>query len=143
MVQLGGACGAIIPEELLDMDIDNERFQIFDSKMGAGAIIVMDDSNDLFDILLRNLSFFAHESCGKCTPCREGHIQLVRLIQKFVDRVATEEDYKSLKSLATVIHETSLCGLGQTSPTSILSTMEFFPEEYNRRIAYRKRGGNQ
>lgn len=143
MVQLGGACGAIIPEELLDMDIDNERFQIFDSKMGAGAIIVMDDSNDLFDILLRNLSFFAHESCGKCTPCRDGHVQLVRLIRKFVDRVASEADYRSLKSLATVIHETSLCGLGQTSPTSILSTMEFFGEEYNRRIAYRKRGGLQ
>jgi len=140
MVQLGGACGAIIPEELLDMDIDNERFQIFDSKMGAGAIIVMDDSNDLFDIILRNMKYFAHESCGKCTPCREGHVQLVRLIQKFVDRTASQKDLISLRSLAHVIHETTLCGLGQTSPTSILSTMEFFPEEYNRRIAYRKRG---
>lgn len=140
MVQLGGACGAIIPEELLDMDIDNERFQIFDSKMGAGAIIVMDDSNDLFDILLKNMQFFAHESCGKCTPCREGHIQLVRLLRRFVDRVATQKDMDSLRSLASVIHDTTLCGLGQTSPTSILSTMEFFPEEYNRRIAYRKRG---
>lgn len=140
MVQLGGACGAIIPEELLDMDIDNERFQIFDSKMGAGAIIVMDDSNDLFDILLKNMQFFAHESCGKCTPCREGHIQLVRLLRRFVDRVATQQDMDSLTSLASVIHDTTLCGLGQTSPTSILSTMEFFPEEYNRRIAYRKRG---
>jgi NADH-quinone oxidoreductase subunit F len=140
MVQLGGACGAIIPEELLDMDIDNERFQIFDSKMGAGAIIVMDDSNDLFDILLKNMQFFAHESCGKCTPCREGHIQLVRLLRRFVDRVATQRDMDSLQSLASVIHDTTLCGLGQTSPTSILSTMEFFPEEYNRRIAYRKRG---
>jgi len=140
MVQLGGACGAIIPEELLDMDIDNERFQIFDSKMGAGAIIVIDDSHDLFDIILRNMEFFAHESCGKCTPCREGHIQLVRLIKKFVLYEATEQDYASLKSLASVIHETTLCGLGQTSPTSIKSTMEFFPEEYTKRIAYRRRG---
>jgi len=141
MVQLGGACGAIIPEELLDMDIDNERFEIFDSKMGAGAIIVIDDSHDLFDIILRNMEFFAHESCGKCTPCREGHIQLVRLVKKFVLYEATQQDYVSLKSLASVIHETTLCGLGQTSPTSIKSTMEFFPEEYTKRIAYRRRGG--
>lgn len=141
MVQLGGACGAIIPEELLDMDIDNERFEIFDSKMGAGAIIVIDDTHDLFDIILRNMEFFAHESCGKCTPCREGHIQLVRLVKKFVLFEATQQDYISLKSLASVIHETTLCGLGQTSPTSIKSTMEFFPEEYTKRIAYRRRGG--
>ncbi|QMS85491.1 complex I 51 kDa subunit family protein [Candidatus Xianfuyuplasma coldseepsis] len=141
MVQLGGACGAIIPDELLDMDIDNERFQIFDSKMGAGAIIVMDDSHDLFDIIHRNMEFFAHESCGKCTPCREGHIQLVKLIEKFIINEASQKDYDTLRSLAQVIHDTTLCGLGQTSPTCILSTMEFFPEEYNRRIAYRKRGG--
>ena len=138
MVQLGGACGAIIPDELLDMDIDNERFEMFDSKMGAGAIIVIDDSHDLFDIILRNMEFFAHESCGKCTPCREGHIQLVRLVRKFVDRVATMDDYISLKSLADVIHETTLCGLGQTSPTSILSTMEFFHEDYLDRIQNNK-----
>lgn len=134
MVQLGGACGAIIPPSLLDMDIDNERFEIFASKMGAGAIIVIDDRFDLFDILLRNMEFFRHESCGKCTPCREGHIQIVNLLKKFVQYEATTYDYNSLKSLANVIHETSLCGLGQTSQTSIISTMEFFNDEYIKRI---------
>ena len=134
MVQLGGACGAIIPPTLLDMDIDNEKFEIFDSKMGAGAIIVIDDSHDLFDIILRNKEFFLHESCGKCTPCREGHVQIVNLIRKFVNYEATMKDYNSLASLASVIHETTLCGLGQTSPTSILSTMEFFKEDYMDRI---------
>ena len=134
MVQLGGACGAIIPPSLLDMDIDNERFEIFDSKMGAGAIIVIDDSHDLFDIILRNMEFFLHESCGKCTPCREGHVQIVNLIKKFVNYEATIKDYNSLASLASVIHETTLCGLGQTSPTSIISTMEFFNEDYMERI---------
>ena len=134
MVQLGGACGAIIPPSLLDMDIDNERFEIFDSKMGAGAIIVIDDSHDMFDIILRNMEFFLHESCGKCTPCREGHVQIVNLVKKFVNYEATEKDYLSLASLASVIHETTLCGLGQTSPTSIISTMEFFKEEYDKRI---------
>ncbi|AIO19710.1 NADH-quinone oxidoreductase subunit F [Candidatus Izimaplasma bacterium HR1] len=134
MVQLGGACGAIIPPSLLNMDIDNERFEIFDSKMGAGAIIVIDDTHDLFDIILRNMEFFLHESCGKCTPCREGHVQIVNLIKKFVNYEATMKDYNSLASLASVIHETTLCGLGQTSPTSILSTMEFFKEDYMDRI---------
>ncbi len=140
MVQLGGACGAIIPPTLLDMDIDNERFEIFDSKMGAGAIIVIDDRHDLFDIILRNMEFFTHESCGKCTPCREGHLQIVNLIKKFVNYEATWKDYQSLESLAKVIHETTLCGLGQTSPTSILSTMEFFKEDYEKRIKNRKEG---
>jgi len=134
MVQLGGACGAIIPPELLDMDIDNEKFEIFDSKMGAGAVIVIDDRHDMFDIILRNMEFFAHESCGKCTPCREGHIQIVNLIKKFCNYEATMNDYNSLKSLVAVVHETTLCGLGQTSPTSITSTMEFFNDEYMKRI---------
>ena len=134
MVQLGGACGAIIPPSLLDMDIDNEKFEIFDSKMGAGAIIVIDESNDIFEIVLRNMEFFQHESCGKCTPCREGHIQIVNLLKKFVNYEATFKDYQSLKSLSNVIHETTLCGLGQTSPTSILSTMKFFREDYIKRI---------
>jgi NADH-quinone oxidoreductase subunit F len=134
MVQLGGACGAIIPPTLLNMDIDNEKFECFDSKLGAGAIIVIDDSHDMFDIILRNMEFFLHESCGKCTPCREGHVQIVNLIKKFVNFEATMKDYQSLESLARVIHETTLCGLGQTSPTSILSTMEFFKEDYMERI---------
>lgn len=143
MVQLGGACGAIIPPDLLDMDIDNERFEIFDSKMGAGAIIVMDERFDLFDIILRNMEFFLHESCGKCTPCREGHTQVVNLIKKFVNYKATIEDYNSLKSLVDVIHDTALCGLGQTSPTSIISTMEFFNDEYMKRIKESKERGNK
>lgn len=138
MVQLGGACGAIIPPSLLDMDIDNEAFEIFDSKMGAGAIIVIDDSHDLFDIILRNMEFFLHESCGKCTPCREGHVQVVNLIKKFVNYEATMKDYHSLESLCSVIHETTLCGLGQTSPTSIRSTMEFFHNDYMDRINNRR-----
>lgn len=141
MVQLGGACGAIIPPSLLNMDIDNERFEIFDSKMGAGAIIVIDDRFDMFDILLKNMEFFEHESCGKCTPCREGHIQIVNLLKKFVDYEATTYDYNSLKSLANVIHETALCGLGQTSTTSIISTIEFFKKEYDFRIQQSQHGG--
>ncbi len=136
MVQLGGACGPIIPEYMLDMMIDYERFEEFDSKTGAGAIIVMDERFDIFDILLKIVKFFAHESCGKCTPCREGHIQLENLIMKFIERKATEKDMLSLESLARVIHQASLCGLGQTSPTAIISSLRYFRDDYVDRIEH-------
>jgi NADH:ubiquinone oxidoreductase subunit F (NADH-binding) len=140
MVQLGGACGPIIPEYMLDMNIDFERFEEFESKTGAGAIIVMDERFDLFDILLKVVRFFQHESCGKCTPCREGHIQLANLIIKFIERKATVEDIVSLESLARVIHQASLCGLGQTSPTAIISSLRYFRDDYIDRIEHPERG---
>lgn len=140
MVQLGGACGPIIPDYMLDMIIDYERFEEFESKTGAGAIIVMDERFDLFDILLKVVRFFQHESCGKCTPCREGHIQLANLIIKFIERKATVEDIVSLESLARVIHQASLCGLGQTSPTAIISSLRYFRDDYIDRIEHPERG---
>jgi NADH:ubiquinone oxidoreductase subunit F (NADH-binding) len=140
MVQLGGACGPIIPEYMLDMIIDYERFEEFDSKTGAGAIIVMDERFDLFDILLKIVRFFQHESCGKCTPCREGHIQLANLIIKFIERKATVDDIVSLESLARVIHQASLCGLGQTSPTAIISSLKYFRDDYIDRIEHPQKG---
>jgi NADH:ubiquinone oxidoreductase subunit F (NADH-binding) len=130
MVQLGGACGPFIPEYMLDMLIDYERFEEFESKTGAGAIIVVDDRFDLFDLMLRVVRFFEHESCGKCTPCREGHAQLVILLQKFIDKKASMKDLISIESLARVMHQTALCGLGQSSPTAIISTLRYFRDEY-------------
>ncbi len=134
MVQLSGSSGPIIPVELLDMEIDDESFDGF-SKIGAGAIIVIDDRFDLFNILLRTIEFFKHESCGKCTPCRDGHVQLVDLLHKFSIYEATKKDLQSLESLANVMSDTSLCGLGQTSPTSILSTLKYFKDEYIVRLS--------
>jgi len=134
MVQLGGACGPIIPEYMLDMKIDYERFEEFESKTGAGAIIVMDDRFDIFEIILKTIHFFEHESCGKCVPCREGHKQLELLIRKFRDKQATMKDLDSLESLARVMHQTSLCGLGQTSPTAIISSLRYFRDDYIDRI---------
>ncbi len=130
MVQLGGACGPIIPEYMLDLTIDFDRFEDFDSKTGAGAIIVMDERFDVFDVLLRVAEFFEHESCGKCTPCREGNLQLVKLVEKFINRRATQKDLINIESLARVMHHTSLCGLGQTAPTAILSTLKYFRDDY-------------
>ena len=136
MVQLGGACGPIIPEFMLDMKIDYDRFEEFESKTGAGAIIVMDDRHNLFEILLRIVEFFGHESCGKCTPCREGHVQLERLVKRFLHRESTPKDLLSLESLARVMHQTSLCGLGQSSPISLISTLGYFRDEYHDRIEF-------
>jgi NADH:ubiquinone oxidoreductase subunit F (NADH-binding) len=130
MVQLGGACGPFIPDYMLDMLIDYERFEEFESKTGAGAIIVIDDRFDLFDLMLRVVRFFEHESCGKCTPCREGHAQLVILLQKFIAKKASMKDLISIESLARVMHQTALCGLGQSSPTAIISTLRYFRDEY-------------
>ena len=129
MLQLGGASGPIIPGDMLDLTIDFDKFDEF-GKTGSGAIIVIDDRFDLFDILLTDMEFFLHESCGKCTPCREGHIQVVNIIQKFKNNNAIQEDLDNLENLARVITDTSLCGLGQTSMTSILTTLKFFRNEY-------------
>jgi NADH:ubiquinone oxidoreductase subunit F (NADH-binding) len=142
MVQLGGACGPIIPEYMLDMIIDFERFEEFESKTGAGAIIVIDDRFDMFDLLTRITEFFAHESCGKCTPCREGNIQLINTLRKFQNKEATEKDLISLESQARVMHQTSLCGLGQTAPTAIISSLHYFRWEYIDRIEkFASKGG--
>ncbi len=136
MVQLGGASGPIIPEYMLDMSIDFDRFETFDSKTGTGAIIVIDDRFDIFDILLINMKFFVYQSCGKCTPCREGHTQIVNLINKFINHRASEKDLMSLENLANVIQQTSLCGLGQTSMTSIISSLRYFRDDFFAKVRY-------
>ena len=141
MVQLSGASGPIIPEYMLDLSIDFDRFEDFDSKTGAGAIIVMDDQKDMFDILKRISDFFEHESCGKCTPCREGNVHMSKLLNKFLQSDATEKDLMNLESLSRVMHQTSLCGLGQSAPTAVLSTLKYFRDTYFDRIEHPQEGG--
>ncbi len=134
MVQLGGACGPIIPEYMLDMVIDFERFEEFESKTGAGALIVIDDRFDFFDILKRISEFFTHESCGKCIPCREGNYHLIKIINRFVNYQATEKDMNLLENTARVLHQTSLCGLGQSAPTAVISALHYFRGTFQKRI---------
>ncbi len=141
MVQLSGASGPIIPEYMLDLTIDFDRFEDFDSKTGAGAIIVMDDQKDMFNILKRISDFFEHESCGKCTPCREGNVHMSKLLNKFLQSDATEKDLMNLESLSRVMHQTSLCGLGQSAPTAVLSTLKYFRDTYFDRIEHPQEGG--
>ncbi|HOP57336.1 MAG TPA: NADH-quinone oxidoreductase subunit NuoF [Bacillota bacterium] len=135
MVQLGGASGPIIPESMIDLSIDFDHFDVFSAKAGSGALIVIDERADMFEILQRIMEFFVHESCGKCTPCREGNLQLLKIINRFVEGKGRKSDLETLSILTNVMKNTSLCGLGQASPTAIISTMRYFPDEYEKRLA--------
>jgi len=100
---------------------------------------VMDDKNDMVDVARFFMNFCMDESCGKCIPCRAGTVQLSRLLTRIIDGVANEADLARLESLCAMVKDTSLCGLGQTAPNPVLSTLRYFREEYTSRL---KPGGN-
>jgi len=102
--------------------------------MGSGGMIIMDEDNCMVDIAKFYLEFTKEESCGKCTPCRVGNTRLLELLEKITKGQGTLEDLEKLKSLSNTIKDTSLCGLGQTSPNPILSTMKYFYDEYKAHV---------
>jgi len=134
MVQIGGSSGPCIPESLLGIKIDYDEFDAEGISMGSGAVIVIDDTNDTMMILRQIAKFFNHESCGKCTPCREGTKQILNILNKFVSKKATKYDLSMLEELSQVMIKTSFCGLGQAAPTSIVTTMKYFKEDYISKI---------
>ena len=138
MVQLGGPSGPIIPSNLLDLKIDANEMRKYNLSIASGAIIVIDDRANTLDILVRIMEFFHHESCGKCTPCREGLGQVLVLLDKFVDGTATEDDLKLLRSLLDAMSQASLCGLGQAAPTAIKTILQYFGDELFGRIGAAK-----
>ena len=117
-----------------DMEMTLENICGEDCSHGAFTIIVVDDKTSIIDISFTASKFFTFESCGKCTPCREGNIQLLLLLKKFRRGDATKKDLETMKELALHIKETSLCGLGQTSTNHFLTALEHFPEEFERLI---------
>lgn len=129
-VQTGGPSGGCIPVEDLDVPIDYESLTSIGSMMGSGGMIVMDEDNCMVDIAKFYLEFTVDESCGKCTPCRIGNKRLLEILTKITEGKGTEEDLVKLKELAETIKDTSLCGLGQTAPNPVLSTMKYFMDEY-------------
>jgi bidirectional [NiFe] hydrogenase diaphorase subunit len=133
-VQTGGPSGGCIPAELLDTPVDYESLASLGSIMGSGGMIVMDEANDMVDVARFFMNFCMDESCGKCIPCRAGTVQLSRLLSRFIDRTATEADLARLESLCAMVKDTSLCGLGQTAPNPVLSTLRYFRSEYTSRI---------
>lgn len=137
-VQTGGPSGGCIPASNLDIPIDYESLTSIGSMMGSGGMIVMDEDNCMVDIAKFYLEFTVEESCGKCTPCRVGNKRLLEILTKITNGQGTEQDLENLKELAQTIKDTSLCGLGQTAPNPILSTMNYFWDEYVAHVTEKK-----
>ena len=129
-VQTGGPSGGCISSENLDTPIDFKSLSSIGSMMGSGGMLVLDDSDCMVNISKFFLEFTVEESCGKCTPCRIGNKRLLELLTKITEGKGTEEDLVDLKDLATTIKTTSLCGLGKCAPNPVLSTLEYFYDEY-------------
>ena len=133
-VQTGGPSGGCITSDHLDTKIDFQTLTELGSMMGSGGMIVLDEDNCMVDIARFFLDFTVDESCGKCTPCREGTKRMLEILEKITEGKGTPEDLDRLESLAETIKSTSLCGLGQTAPNPVLSTLRYFRHEYEAHV---------
>ena len=137
-VQLGGPSGGCIPEHLLDTPVDYEEIAKVGAIMGSGGVIVMDENTCMVDMARFFMDFIQEESCGKCTPCREGTRRLLQILEKICQGKGEPGDIETMESLSATIRETALCGLGQTGPNPVLSTLRYFKDEFEAHI-YDKR----
>ena len=142
-VQIGGPSGGCITEQNLDIQIDYESLISVGAMMGSGGLVVMDEDNCMVDIAKFFMDFIQKESCGKCIPCREGTRRMLEILQSIThkptngsENVALErmKGVMQLEKLGNIIKETSLCGLGQTAPNPVLSTLKWFRNEYEAHI---------
>ena len=133
-VQTGGPSGGCIPAEYLDTPVDYESLQKLGAIMGSGGMVVMDEDDCMVDVAKFFLEFTVEESCGKCTPCREGTRKMLEILERITQGEGTMEDLETLEELGNIIKETSLCGLGQTAPNPVLSTLRYFREEYEAHV---------
>ncbi|GHU93089.1 NADH dehydrogenase [Clostridia bacterium] len=136
--QTGGPSGGCIPVEHFDIPIDYDSLLSIGSMMGSGGLIVMDEDNCMVDIARYFLDFTVDESCGKCTPCRIGTRRLHEVLDKIVEGRGTMEDLDTLEELSQHIKDNSLCGLGQTAPNPVLSTLKYFRDEYVAHVVDKK-----
>lgn len=137
-VQMGGPSGGCIPAEYLDTPIDYKSLTELGSMMGSGGMIVVDEDSCMVDLAKFFLQFTCDESCGKCTPCRIGNRRILEILTKITDGEATKEDLEKLEELCDYVKSNSLCGLGQTSPNPVLSTLRYFKDEYIEHIKEHK-----
>ena len=128
MVQVGGATGRVLPASMLDTPL------CYESILGSGAVTVFNESRDVLDIMLRNMEFLAEESCGKCTPCREGTEAMMNILSRLVNGEGEREDIQALEDLGQAMMLSALCGLGQGAPIPILDTLKYFKSDYEIRI---------
>jgi len=129
-VQTGGPSGGCIPASLLDLPVDYDSLVEAGSMMGSGGMIVMDDRTCMVDIARYFLDFLKEESCGKCTPCREGIRRMLEILTCITEGQGETADLETLETLAGVVKSTSLCGLGKSAPNPVLSTLRYFHDEY-------------
>ena len=133
-VQTGGPSGGCIPASLLDIPVEYDTLTSVGAMMGSGGMIVLDEDNCMVDIARFFLDFTVDESCGKCTPCRIGTRRMLEILERIVNGKGEEGDIEKLENLANNIKATALCGLGQTAPNPVLSTIKFFRDEYEAHI---------
>ena len=129
-VQIGGPSGGCVPQSLLDISVDYESLVKAGAMMGSGGIVILDDSTCMVDLAKFFLDFNYNESCGKCTPCREGTYRMLEILESITNGKGTIEDLNHLEALANNISLTSLCGLGKAAPNPVLSTLQYFRYEY-------------
>ena len=129
-VQTGGPSGGCIPADQLDTPVDYDSLAKLGSIMGSGGMIVMDETTNMVEIARFFMEFCMDESCGKCIPCRAGTAQMYHLLTKIIERKATARDLATLEELCDMVRNTSLCGLGQTAPNPVASTLRYFRHEY-------------
>ena len=133
-VQIGGPSGGCLPESMLDLSIDYDSLTAAGAMMGSGGLVVIDEDNCMVDVAKFFLNFTQSESCGKCTPCREGTKRMLEVLTRITEGQGREGDIELLEELARNIKETALCGLGQTAPNPVLSTLKYFRHEYEAHI---------
>ncbi len=134
MAQIGGTSGGCIPAEHLDIPIDIPHLDDVGASLGSGALLIVDDSHCMVDLSKTFLHFFAHESCGQCTPCREGTMLMRKLVDGIAAGSGTRKDLELLERITATMRKASLCGLGQTAPTPVLTALRYFSDEYEAHI---------
>lgn len=137
-VQIGGPSGGCLTEDHLDMAMDYDQLTKVGAMVGSGGLVVMNEDTCIVEVARFFMSFTQHESCGKCTPCREGTKQMLHILEKIVHGEGTMEDLDTLEELGKVIKEGSLCGLGKSAPNPVLSTLKYFKDEYIAHIKDKK-----
>jgi NADH-quinone oxidoreductase subunit F len=128
LIQIGGATGRIIPLSMIDTPLS------FENLLGAGAIFVCDSSRDVVEVVYKTMEFLTEESCGKCTPCRQGTEAMLEIMERFTKGEGRKRDIETLLSLSDAMALASLCGLGQAAPFSVLDTLKYFRDDYEKRI---------
>jgi NADH:ubiquinone oxidoreductase subunit F (NADH-binding) len=128
LVQIGGATGGVVPASMINTPLS------YETVLGSGAVTVMNASRDVIDFVYRSMEFLNEESCGECTPCREGTEAMIDILERLTRGEGVEEDIKVLEELSRVMVDSSLCGLGQAAPIPVLDTLKYFRNDYENRI---------